>query len=164
MAAIWGSGIPVSWGLGGKVPRRPSTAVGVDHIAARIADVKVSVAIRPSFFFWPPVCSESSARGVGHIDIAATVARDSPVALRSTLAKSGPAAAAFGVGHKEYPVSAMGSADTASWQNCRRAGVCFRFQVIEGIVKPSSGNRVINLLAKDFCRAALADEPTPIRP
>jgi hypothetical protein len=58
----------------------------------------------------------------------------------------------------------VGRADTASWQNCRRDGVAFRFQVISDFVQPSKGNRRSNVFSKDSVRATLADEARPYRP
>jgi hypothetical protein len=58
----------------------------------------------------------------------------------------------------------MRSADTASWQYGRPRGVTLRLQVNENSVEPAPANCLFNLLAKDDCRAALADETEPIRP
>lgn len=55
----------------------------------------------------------------------------------------------------------MGCADTASWQYGRPAGVTLGFQPLINIVKPPVGNCACNLLSKDACRAALADEVEP---
>jgi hypothetical protein len=43
-------------------------------------------------------------------------------------------------------------------QNDRPAGVVFRFHVCEYSIEPPHANRALNLLSKDDCRAALADE------
>lgn len=54
--------------------------------------------------------------------------------------------------------------DACSRQTRRPAGVTLAFQVIENSVKPPVGNRALNLLSKDRDRAALANEPRPMRP
>jgi len=54
--------------------------------------------------------------------------------------------------------------DAASRQTTRPDGVTFSFQVIANKVEPAVGNRCFNLFTKDDWRAALADEPEPVRP
>jgi hypothetical protein len=71
---------------------------------------------------------------------------------------------AFGVGHEPASLSDMRSADAASWQYGRPAGVAFCFQVSENNVEPALSNCRVNLLSKDDCRAALRDETSPDRP
>jgi hypothetical protein len=71
---------------------------------------------------------------------------------------------ASGVGNKPESIASVRRADSASWQYGRPDRVAFAFQIIGHGVKPSVPNRVCNLLAKDFCRASLADELEPIRP
>jgi hypothetical protein len=54
--------------------------------------------------------------------------------------------------------------DTASWQYGRPNGETFRFQVMRHGVEPVIPNCSRNLLSKNDCRAALADETEPTRP
>ena len=68
------------------------------------------------------------------------------------------------VGHEPQPLSDVRRADAASWQYGRPAGVAFRFQISENSVDPAPSNRRLNLLTKDCCRLALADESHPDRP
>src|SRR5215471_10154435 len=58
----------------------------------------------------------------------------------------------------------MGRPDTASWKYGRPAGVPFLLQVSENKVEPAPSNCRLNLLSKDDCRSALADESHPRRP
>jgi hypothetical protein len=71
---------------------------------------------------------------------------------------------ASGVGNNPESIASVRRTDSASWQYGRPDGVAFALQIIGHGVKPSVPNRVCNLLAKDFCRAALADELEPIGP
>jgi hypothetical protein len=75
-----------------------------------------------------------------------------------------PPLGVHGVGHEPHSLSDMRRADTASWQYGRPHGVTFRFQVSENSVEPAPSDRRFNLLSKDRCRAALADETEPMRP
>jgi hypothetical protein len=70
----------------------------------------------------------------------------------------------FGVGHEEHPLSDVRCPDAVCAQYCRPEGVTFRFQVCRNSIEPAVSNRCLNLLAKDDSRAALADEPKPVRP
>jgi hypothetical protein len=58
----------------------------------------------------------------------------------------------------------MGRADAVCAQYVRPAGVAFSFQVSEYSIEPAVPNRCFNLLSKDNCRAALADEPEHFGP
>jgi len=71
---------------------------------------------------------------------------------------------ALAVGHEEQPLSLVRSADACSWQICRCAGVSRSFQVSEYSVEPPEASSTRNLLAKEDCRSALADETEPDRP
>lgn len=67
----------------------------------------------------------------------------------------------FGVGHKPQPVPSVRRPDTASRQYCRPDGVADSFHVRIHSIEPVRASRTRNLLAKDDCRAALADETEP---
>jgi hypothetical protein len=56
----------------------------------------------------------------------------------------------------------VGRVDGTSWQYCRPDGVTLAFHVSKHSVEPKF--RARNLLSKDNCRAALADEIEPDRP
>jgi hypothetical protein len=71
---------------------------------------------------------------------------------------------AVGVGHKPQSFPLVGSADTASRQYGRPAGVTAAFQVSEHSIEPCLANRRRNLFSKDDWRPALADEPVELGP
>lgn len=71
---------------------------------------------------------------------------------------------AAGVGHEPEALSDMGRADARSAEISRPAGVARSFQVSLNKVEPAEAVLARNLLAKDVCRAALADEMVPVRP
>ena len=58
----------------------------------------------------------------------------------------------------------MRGADARSRETNRPDGVRFSLQVIANKVEPPVGNRAFNLFTNDDWRAALADEPRPMRP
>lgn len=58
----------------------------------------------------------------------------------------------------------MRSADAASWEYGRPAGVALALQISENKVEPAPSNRRLNLLSKDSWRAALREERKPRRP
>lgn len=63
-----------------------------------------------------------------------------------------------GVGHPVKSLADVRRTDARSAQICRPAGVVRTFQVSEYSVEPSEGILARNLLSKDRCRSALADE------
>lgn len=71
---------------------------------------------------------------------------------------------ASGVGHEEKPLSDVRSANARRWKIRRPDGVTFALQISRNMVEPREASRARNLLSKDDCRAALADEPKPRRP
>lgn len=64
-----------------------------------------------------------------------------------------------GVGHEVEPVPRVRCSNARSRQYSRPDGVAASLQVYRQIVEPPVGNRVLNLLAKEYARAALGDEP-----
>jgi hypothetical protein len=109
--------------------------------------------------------ASSLADGVSHDANCATVASEGePVPGRSKIAKSGPAALAFGLGHPIKPVSDVRRTDARSRERDRPDGVTQSFQVILNKVDPRVCVLARNLLSKYNCRAALLDEPEPRRP
>ena len=68
------------------------------------------------------------------------------------------------VSHEPQSLSDVRSADARSRHTDRPAGVIFAFQVSLNQVEPAVINRCFNLLSKDDCRAALADEIEPVGP
>jgi hypothetical protein len=64
----------------------------------------------------------------------------------------------FGDGHPVETLPDVRRTDTASWQYGRPDGVTNSLQVIAYSVEPAVGNRAINLLANDDCRACDGDE------
>jgi hypothetical protein len=73
-------------------------------------------------------------------------------------------ALASGVGHEVEPVSDVRSADARSRERDRPEGVAQVFQVILNKVEPRPAVLARNLLSKEDCRVALADEVVPGRP
>ena len=69
-----------------------------------------------------------------------------------------------GVGHPVKPLPDVGASEARRAGIDRPRGVRILFQVSEYKVEPSKAVFACNLLAKDNERAALADEPEPIRP
>jgi hypothetical protein len=68
------------------------------------------------------------------------------------------------VAHEPQSLPDVRRADAASWKYGRPAGVAFLLQVSANKVEPAPSNCRLNLLSKDCCRAALADESHPRRP
>lgn len=58
----------------------------------------------------------------------------------------------------------MGRIDGTSWKYDRPAGVALSFQINAHSVEPILADGCCNLFAKYRVRAALADEPEPLRP
>jgi hypothetical protein len=71
---------------------------------------------------------------------------------------------ARGLGKKPNSRTDLSCSDSTSRGNCRPDGVIDRFQIIGHGVEPSPPNRARSLLSKKLCRAALSDEPKPLRP
>ena len=71
---------------------------------------------------------------------------------------------AIGVGHPVDPLPDVRRPDARSAQIRRRSGVASAFQVSANMVEPRESSSSGNLLAKDACRAALADEVEERRP
>jgi hypothetical protein len=69
-----------------------------------------------------------------------------------------------GLGHEPQSLSDVRSADARSWQIGRRDGVACSFQVSCHVIEPCQGKARLNLLTKQDCRSALADESEPWRP
>ena len=69
-----------------------------------------------------------------------------------------------GVGHEPEPLPDMRSADARSAQISLPDGVALSFQVSVNKVEPTEAVLARNLLAKDRCRSALADEMVPSGP
>jgi hypothetical protein len=69
-----------------------------------------------------------------------------------------------GVGHPEESLADVRGTDASSAQIGRPDGVACTFQVSRYKVEPRPAVRARNLLSKDDCRAALADEPKPLGP
>lgn len=78
------------------------------------------------------------------------------------------APALVGVGHpygtEEQPLSDVRSPDARSAQIRSPDGVALSFQVSANNVEPREASPARNLLSKDDCRAALADEAEPLGP
>jgi hypothetical protein len=72
--------------------------------------------------------------------------------------------AASGVGHEPQPLPDVRRADTASSKYRRPRGVTLPLQVSTNSVEPAPSNSRRNLLSKNDCRSALADETEPMRP
>jgi hypothetical protein len=70
----------------------------------------------------------------------------------------------IGVGHEVNPVSPVRRAEARSREYHRPDGVSQRLQVIVNKVEPRLRVSGRNLLTKDRCRSALADEMEPCRP
>jgi hypothetical protein len=140
-------------------------AIGVGH-PANAAALGTSLGFSPV----PALAFQSSAKGVGQPVRHATAAKSGPW-LR--IASSNPpsnvrtpfsASAAVGVGHPVEPVSDVRSTDARRRERDRPDPVSQAFQVILYKVDPSICVFARNLLSKDDCRAALADEPVEVRP
>src|SRR5215469_2327115 len=69
-----------------------------------------------------------------------------------------------GVGHEVQPLPDVRRANAARSKYRLPNGVVRPFQVSLNKVEPAVSNRIINLLSKERCRSALADESRPIRP
>jgi hypothetical protein len=67
----------------------------------------------------------------------------------------------LGVGHEPQPLADMRGADAVCAQYCRPNGVAFALHVCTNSIEPAMPHRAFNLLSKDRCRAALADEVKP---
>jgi hypothetical protein len=70
----------------------------------------------------------------------------------------------LGVGTEVQPLPDVRRTDAARSKYDRPNGVRRRFQVNVNNVEPAVSNRCCNLLSKDNCRAALADEACPMWP
>jgi hypothetical protein len=70
----------------------------------------------------------------------------------------------IGVGHPVETLSDVRCPRACSAQICRRSGVACAFQVSANMVKPGESSSAGNLLAKNACRTALADEVEERRP
>jgi len=100
--------------------------------------------------------------GLAQAAVAAIVGRSAPGPLGAS-SNSAPRIVGV-VGHEVDPLPDVRRAEAASRKIDRPDGVIKRFERYENIVEPACPNRSINLLTKDRCRAALADEPMPMRP
>ena len=69
-----------------------------------------------------------------------------------------------GDGHEVEALADVRSTDARRAQIRRPDGVTRSFQVSRNKVEPPEAIRARNLLSKDDCRAALADEPEPLGP
>jgi hypothetical protein len=96
--------------------------------------------------------------------IIAISCKSGPPAFRASRWLFAPPITAFGVGNEEKALSPVRSADTARSKYHLPNGVRFRFQVSLNKVEPAESNCTFNLLSKDRCRFALADESEPMRP
>jgi len=86
----------------------------------------------------PGVSFQSRAAGVDHDTNCAAVCRDRPPDFSLfAIAKSGPAAAALGVGHEVKPLADMGRAEARSWGINRPEGVARSFHISLNNVDPS---------------------------
>jgi hypothetical protein len=68
------------------------------------------------------------------------------------------------VGHPVEPLSDVRGSDARSAQIGSCCGIAQRFQVSENSGEPFTSILARNLLAKDNCRSALADETAELRP
>ncbi|HWL54291.1 MAG TPA: hypothetical protein VNQ90_17760 [Chthoniobacteraceae bacterium] len=151
------SGLP--WGLLERlaiIPGDPcsdliSLAVGVAQPTS--ATVFLLLSVFPASLF--PFLAGVPAIGVGHPASRATAARFGVKSFRVC----GVSLFASGVGHPPKPLPDMRRADARSAQIGSRNGISHVFQVSEYSREPLTSKLACNLLAKDRCRAALADEP-----
>jgi hypothetical protein len=122
-----------------------------------------------------PVDSESSARGVGQFANFTACSRLAvcffPSVVRpvaSAVETERPPLGVFGVGQplrdEPKPLPDVERARHWTWETHRPDGVVFSLQVIANKIEPSMSNCCRNLLTKDCCRAALAEEAKPRRP
>jgi hypothetical protein len=126
--------MPVSCGLIVPLPRDPSCAVGVGH----------------------PAISTKSFR---LFDRSGFSTRSSPPDLKSRICGVGQP-----LSDEPEPLSDMRRADARSAQIRSPDGVARGFHVSVYKVEPAEAVLARNLLSKDDCRLALADEVVPMRP
>ena len=114
---------------------------------------------------------QSRAAAVGQLASTAAIDKSCGEPLRS-ISRNDPSrertffspSALRAVGHPIQPVSDVRSTDARSRKRDRPEGVVQAFQVILNKVEPRFCVLARNLLSKDDCRAALADEVEPARP
>ena len=146
-----------------RTPLSASAAVGVGQPANAAAhSIRPRVPSRKTFSSdgVADPASNPPPLGVGQPARAAVVRRSIP----PSPCLPGPVVSVRGVGHPVRSVSEMRRADARSRENGRPAGVACSFQVSENKVEPRPSSRAFNLLAKDCCRAMLANEPEPLGP
>jgi len=148
----------------------PSPAVGVAQPAIVCRSARFPILLGPvPFAFWH--------FGVGHpathlasipsVDMVQPIELPLAIAFRflCTNCSGVPAKLlASAVGHPKQSLSDMGRARARSAQICRPASVVQVFQVSEYSIEPSTSSLACNLLAKDRCRLALANETGELRP
>lgn len=115
-------------------------------------------------FNWPPL-AVATWEPVGRGPEASAATSFSGLAFFVKCSRGTPfQSRACGVGHPIRSVADVRGADARSRERNRPEGVAQGFQVSVYKVDPRPCSRACNLLAKDDCRAALADEVMPCRP